>query len=205
MSKLRLILLSMLAVFAFSAVASSAALAAPEWTLNGKVITKTEKVTYKLKSGTEAVLKDATLGVAIKCTALKGKSAQVEVAGKDKGITVFEGCKVNIEKCEVVKGEVKTETLTTKLAEEGTETIDIFEPPASKTFAVIKLKGTGCPLTSARVTGSVSSVIQPPLHGTTVTTTFPGPKTALELAGSPATFEATVEVAYEAGGEIGVT
>lgn len=204
MSKLRLILLSMLAVFAFSAVASSAALAAPEWTLNGKAITKTEKVTYKLKSAT-AVLEDATLGVTIKCTALKGKSAQVEVAGKDKGITFFEGCTINIAKCEVTKGEVKTETLTTKLAEEGTETIDIFEPPVSKIFAVIKLKGTGCPLTSANVTGQVTSVIKSPLQGASLTTTFPGPKTALKLAGSPATFEAAVAVAYEGGGEIGVT
>ena len=202
MSKLRLILLSMLAVFAFSAVASSAAMAAPEWTRNGVAITKTEKVTYKLKAGTDATLEDATLKITIKCTAVKGKSAQVEVAGKDKGITVFEGCTTNIAKCEVVKGEIKTETLTTKLSEEGTKVLDTFSPPASGIFAVIKLKGTGCPITSANVTGTVTSVMGAP--GPTITAAFPGPGTNLKLAETPATFSAQVETAYEAGGEIGV-
>jgi hypothetical protein len=211
MSGPKICVLAVCAVSAPTASAASVAVAAPEWTLNGTPVTKAEEVTYKLKSGTEAVVTWPGWGVTIRCSALKGsgaakgQSAQVEAAGKGRGAMVFEGCTINIAKCEVTKGELKTEVLTSQVREEAGEVRDVLEPPSSHVYLVLKLKGTGCPLTSGNVTGALNTTIEPPFRGPSLVSVIPGPRSELEFAGMPLTLEAETELAYQAGGEIGLT
>jgi hypothetical protein len=147
MSKTRLILASVLAVFAVSAVASASAMAAPQYFIEEVKFEGPETVNAQPKSGTVALLTSKLTGgatIEIQCTGGKLKGAVIEKNNLGKGeAIVYEKCKVKTPAtCHVA------ETLTTNAV--SAEALDVgetgvsekFKPTSGETFISISI--TGC-------------------------------------------------------------
>jgi hypothetical protein len=197
MTRIRLILLSMLAVLAFSAVAASTASAHRVWSFEGKVLPTGEKKPLKLvKVVKEFQLKAGTETIACKTVELKeGTIENILVGGKgptgrDKGTVLFKECR-NVGKPACVVANVEVLGKETALVEntkaaqekEGLKIYDLFTPekwteekPAEiNKFAVIKQTGTGCVATTSVEGNGVAAEISPEGESATKTLKFPCP------------------------------
>jgi hypothetical protein len=180
MSRIRIGLLSLLAVFAFSAVAAGAAQAVvPTYSFSGSGAIKS-------KSGVSR-LWVTKLGTVIVCTASTDTGKIVAGAGTNEKVTVtYTGCKLYaaewngsewvvgsaLSLCKVngPLGEpaetIKTSELKSKLAyaPNSKTVVDYFEPEAGPVFVNINIEGTGCLLDKVggyNVEGSVVGEVTP--------------------------------------------
>lgn len=147
MSRIRVIMLSMLAVFAVSAVASASASAAADvWTVAGKTVEGTEKVSVVSEAAGQVAWKLGwnTFGVECKKATLNG--GLLEKEGKASASSIaFEECTVTspAKECEV-EGKTITSSAGTGVGEtSGTKHL-LKITPTGGTFATFKLTGAGC-------------------------------------------------------------
>jgi hypothetical protein len=179
MLRLRISLLSLVAVCAvgmFSAAAASAA--GPFWYVNGGKLEQGSRLINGQSKG-NLVLRATVLNITfrITCTAshsvgtIDGQGPTLQ--GQDKGKVKYEGCTIatepEIKECEVAKT-LETNQLKSHLATatvQSTEQIvDLFEPTGSsqttaKPFIIIKLTKCGVLSGAFEVTGSVVGQIIP--------------------------------------------
>jgi hypothetical protein len=180
-SRVRLMLVALLGVFAFSAVAAAAAQAeeAPFWSINGTrlgagqthyITAKKYSTKFVLKSEGNKVIECSNVRVsenASQRSALLG-SAAGSAGTNDEVIEFFEGCKVtgNGTKCAVeepiVTNPVKSELVETEKGEKGSLLTE-FTPAKGTQFVTLKFKaetGGECKVASTIVTGGVAGQVR---------------------------------------------
>lgn len=143
MSKVRLTMLGLLVVYALSVVlAPSASAATPEWWVEGKVLTGTEKVSEETKATGEAVLKSTGINVGCATVAVEGGS--IGAKNEDTlNAVVFTKCTVvSPSGCEVAK--IKSEPLVFPLEESGSVIKLNFRPKSGTLIAAITVTGSSC-------------------------------------------------------------
>jgi hypothetical protein len=176
-SRVRLILVALLAMFTFSAVAATAAQAeeAPFWSREGIRLGagETHYITAK-KYSEKFTLKSA--GHTIECNnvRLTENSAQRSVligsAAGNPGtnlevIEIFEGCKVtgNGANCKIkepiVTNPVKSELVETEKGEKGSLLTE-FTPAKGVTFVTLKFEGSECKVKETAVAGAVAGQVR---------------------------------------------
>jgi len=203
MSRIRLIMLSMLAVFAVGAVASASA-SAHEWLVDGSGVTASTAVT---SSGSEFKLTVPGTTKKVKCSTVSD-TGNVNTGGKGEATNVsFKTCTTNETVCKVKSvgsapsGEVVVVNVPTLLVTNGTGVKDEFKGShglSNTQFVTLefgeKVNGTklekkcsNYPETT-EVVGNVSSNVTQ--EGTKVKLSFPEPELSgntLEAFGLPAT------------------
>jgi hypothetical protein len=220
MSKIRLVLLSGVAVFAFTAFSASAAFGAAkfEWSVNGTPLAAGVKLTILLKpdatNGT-IILKGTAFGVATELETHTFKSESNIQGGKPgtgEGVTTFESITVTKPK-NCTAANVKTENLKSSIVEStGGKALILLSPIGTTVFATYSYGGASCSLTgdSVNVTGSVLleplstasqelqlfTFLPSGLKSTSSTGTVS--TNTLELAGSGKTASATISGNVEA-------
>ena len=156
-SRIKIMFVSMLAVFAVSAVAASTASAKRVWTVEGNVLPVGKTKSLKIVKHTKAVLKAGTeeiecedleinAGNTIENVLVEGKGP----TGRDTAINTFTKCRnINVAACEVTVAAFTTPTFlveNTKAAQEkeGVKIYDSFRPNGVKelTPAEVTAKGT---------------------------------------------------------------
>jgi hypothetical protein len=181
-SRVRLMLVALLGVFAFSAVAAAAAEAeeAPFWTISetrgegtgAKLETRrlleneTRLITVKKYSNNFQL---AAGGKTITCSNIRIKEgtgvllgSKATEPGKDAAtIEFFENCSVtgNGSPCSVVEpitANVKSEQVESPKGGASSNLLTLFKPASGATFVTIAFTGTGCTVPSTKVTGEVA-------------------------------------------------
>lgn len=149
MSKTRLILASILAALAVSAVASATASAAPQYVINKVSFSGEETVEGKVKAGTKAVLTSKLNGgaeIKIECSkgSLNTGKLRENFKGSAKAIN-FEECKVATPTgCSVAKT-LTTNEVTAEAVDTGTVGVsEKFAPKTGTTFITINVSGELC-------------------------------------------------------------
>jgi hypothetical protein len=205
MSRIKVIMVAMLAVFALGAVASASASAAPVWeecagtgTLKGPLCepgstgtagwVEVKVAKAVTSSGGEFILKAGTNEV--KCTKVTDKGTvgpgSVDLAEEIK----FEDCTTATKGCEVKNkggtlGTVVVTEIPTKLEEIEGKVVDTFSQKTvgtTKEFVTLEFSGSTCSAagyTTTKVKGDVAAEVKNETNGT-VTLTFP--KTAIPVA-----------------------
>jgi hypothetical protein len=159
MSRMRVLLAGLLAVFAFGALTAASA-SALSWKVEKKELAA--KATEALKE-TTTLAKAVTFagdGIEVTCTKLAAKKAFIEgTAGGAAEALAFTGCTVPgfTSNCEVEKKEVKTKEVTAKL-EAGVKIT--FAPKSGEEFTTLKVINKSpeiCEVASEyKVTGAVT-------------------------------------------------
>jgi hypothetical protein len=167
MSRVRLMLLSILVVFAVGAVASASASAAGQWWVSGAKFSGTEEVTARLKSGTKAVLKSKLPGgEEVELLSPKISLRRADIFANSKGlaeeITFLETTVAKPVGCEMLS-DIIVKPVLTELVVEGTpsKVFDLFTPQLGTKFATVELSncaGEGL----YQVTGQVRCEVQAP-------------------------------------------
>ncbi len=170
--RIRTLMLSLLSVFAFSAVAVTVAQAHTDFGPYYKVegLAGTERLLGGASQGIEAksvgsqVLKTAT--ATITCTGEELKNGQLEGSrgensSRSSGTLKYSGCTVtgNGTPCEVTGGTIETKPVIGTLGYEGKsgagegegKLLTIFEPETGTEFAEVKFTGTGCSVNPTKV------------------------------------------------------
>jgi hypothetical protein len=181
-SRVRLMLVALLGVFAFAAVAAAAAQAeeAPRWSIGGKILgagethyitakiyTTSTNPTFTLKAGTKTISCGA---VRLASGVLLG-SSEGNPGTNNEVIEFFGGCTVtgNGTGCKVtepiVTNPVRSELVETESGKKASLLVE-FKPAEGKEFTTIKFTGT-CTVTSTKVTGEVAACVRAdPKNGT---------------------------------------
>jgi hypothetical protein len=213
MSRVKLVLLGMLAVFAVSAAASASASAsqaywrcanvgATEGRWHDAQCTKkgspeefaTREITSEEDtfSSKVSILKSATVTITCKVDEGRGK---IETGGKSEGEIKFRECSTNLEHCAVVEPIVFKFT-DQLLLTSGIEEDEFKATKANETFVEITLEGTSCALKGTHpVKGSQTCPLpngEEPLIEHEITCTSAGSK--LKFGSEAATFESTEHV-----------
>jgi hypothetical protein len=208
-SRVRILLLSMLAVFAVSAAAASTASAKHVWTFEGKPLpvgtTKTLEVVKSgntiLTAGTEVVecKKQALVADTIENIEAENLKKEKGKTGRDKGTIKFTECK-NPKPCTVTEP-IEVKNGVTALVEGSTskKVYDVFEPEGwtepktpeeakkLKTFVTIHQTGTGCITATAVESNGVAAEVSPGTEAAEQTFKFPGEHAGCEPKGKPLT------------------
>ncbi|MCW3018789.1 MAG: hypothetical protein JWN10_1097 [Solirubrobacterales bacterium] len=145
MSATRSAPLGLLVVFALSlALASASASAAtPEWWVEGKLLTGTEKLAEEeSKAAGNVVIKSEKLTV--ECTTVTVQGGTIAKSSNSTSAVVFAGCKLAAPSgCEA---KIKTEPLTFPLEEPGLVVKLKFKPKSGSLIAAFTIEGTSCTL-----------------------------------------------------------
>jgi hypothetical protein len=171
MRRIKLTAVAAIAIVAAFAVAASSALASPRFYVEGALLGSTEPIEAQA-NGNQVLTAN---GVGVECTALSLEGATIFPSNPGSGeeTVVYSGCTFEgrtAAECEArTKGggtaqQVKTVALSSELgyrAATGEETLTLFRPKAGTTFVSIEFKGTNCPLTETKVTGSVAAENDP--------------------------------------------
>jgi hypothetical protein len=166
MSRFRLMLLSMLAVFAVGAVASASASAAGQWWVSGAKFSGTEGVTAHLKSGTKSVLKsNLPGGEEIDILSLLLTIKLGDIFGINRGvveeITLLEAEITVPLGCGLVSPSIIVKPVVTELVVEGAKVFNLFTPKTGTEFTTITI--TGCAAEGKyKVTGQARCEVQEP-------------------------------------------
>jgi hypothetical protein len=187
MSKMRLVVLAALSVFAFSAVAATAA-QAHEYKVEGSPLAGEKPFTVN-STGT-FVLKGKPLGVntTITCTAVKG-SGTLKAAGASNAALEFSSCTVTqVKNCGV--SEPIPVTVGDQLIGLGE---DEFKPESGTTFTEVTLTGTSCSVKGTyKVEGSqVCEISSPGTEAVSHSLSCSETRSSLTLGGRVATFKST--------------
>jgi len=205
----RTLILSLFAVFAFSAVASASASAfSLRWHVNGA-----EAAGQEVESAGGAFTLTAG-GKAVNCTAVTD-TGKVEAGGKDLAKTItFTGCTANAGACTAetagaAKGTIVVTNIPTKLEEREGKLVDNFEQNvAKKEFVTLKFDegGAECPnFPETKVKGTVAAEVTNLANKKEVSLTFPVGGLAgdtLNAFGVEASLEGTDTQNLKAGGEL---
>ncbi len=179
-SRVRLMLIALLGVFAFGAVAAAAAQAeeAPFWTREtvrlgaGETHYITGKLLKEGETGAVPSVLSAATGQTVTCTG--GKLKEGVLLGSAAGnpgtndeVVVFTGCTVvnNGSACSVEGGTVTTNNVKSELVENvesskvGKKLLVEFFPNKGVQFATLKFTGTACTVKSTIVEGQVAAEV----------------------------------------------
>jgi hypothetical protein len=144
MSATRSTLLGLLVVYALSLAlaAASASAATPEWWVEGKLLTETEKLTSEaIKAPENIIIKGPSVGIS--CDVVKVEGGTITKSEGNANALLFEGCKVSSPSgCEVAK--IKTEPLTFPLEKSGSVIKLKFKPQTGSLIAAFVLEGKSC-------------------------------------------------------------
>jgi hypothetical protein len=148
MFRVKLLLLSVMAVFAVAAVAvSEASAAAPNWVVNGTAFTGSESVLGLLSNGNASV--EVTLGTNVfsdvLCTAADA-TGTILGGNKDadpKGIT-FTGCSISTPSGCTVTNPIVVNPMTSTLLSNETVGLDTWLPTSGTEFTKLVLSGSTC-------------------------------------------------------------
>jgi hypothetical protein len=170
------LVMALLAVFAFGAIAASAAQAeeAPHWVVEGKKLeaNKTRLITIKAYEGTahpitlESEIKTIKAKVTITCLlarAAKGAFLAGGEPGTGELTSEFLDCKQKgngVEPC-TVEETITVEPVRFEIVvnPELTKYLIEFDQSKTENFVVIKFKGAGCAVTEAKVKGLVAGLV----------------------------------------------
>jgi hypothetical protein len=170
-------LVALLGVFAFSAVAAAAAEAeeAPFWSREGVRLAagETHYITAKIYNvaGSEKGFVLTAIGKVIKCESVRLKegvllgSSAGNPGTNDEVIEFFGECKVtgNGSSCKpiepIVTTNVKSELVESEKGEKGSLLTE-FKPETGTVFTTIKFEGTACTVKETKVTGSVAGQVR---------------------------------------------
>jgi hypothetical protein len=193
MSKFRLILLSLFAVLAVSAVASASASALQYLTASGPVTTKLLTLSAQL---TNAVLKSTGANVEVTCKKTLD-TGFIEPGGLSLALILFEECAVGkpAVTCKVTEP-IHVVAHDQLVLEEG-KTLDSFIPDSGKTFTILHF--TNCSLVTVEVEGMARASVENLTMQLKNTLKFTnnGPTGLLNAAGSNATFTLEEDVWLE--------
>lgn len=170
MTKLKVLGVAALLIFALSAITATAAqaLEGPFYKVEGKRLAAGESAELETEATEQFVLSNGVQQII--CTKLKVepkatiRGSSKNVSGTSREILVFSGCSVtgNGEPCEVTGGTIKTEEVENILdfGEEkpkaGAGLLVLFKPVKGAVFVKVKFTGAGCTVPEAAVEGSVA-------------------------------------------------
>jgi hypothetical protein len=157
------------ALVALFAVAASSAFArtGPRFYVEGSLLGATESIEAQAQ-GSQVL---TATGVEIECSEATGEgfgSIFVSNPGTAEGTAAYTGCTYKgktAAECEArtkgggTPGQIKTLALIAELgfkATTGTETVTLVKPKVGTEFVSVEFKGTSCPLTETKVSGSVA-------------------------------------------------
>jgi hypothetical protein len=221
MTRIRPILLSLLAAFAVSAVVSAPAFAvSPEWFVSGAKLTAKAPPEEKIAEETNEVTTDVLKwnGIEIVCTEKDIIEGFIKNSTENgaKGI-IFEGCTVEKPgpgKCAVfsnavvpVQGKIEVEPLTSTLEGTGLNPKVKFAPvgPVGTAFTTFKIKNiSGCPSTVigtyiVKGTATTGAISAPNTEQTEHVLKFTGTSSNLTIGGLAAEFIAEEGLALATG------
>jgi hypothetical protein len=166
MSRVRLLLLSILAVLAVGAIASASASAAGQWWVSAAKFSGTEEITAHLKVGTKSVLTSKLPGgeeVELVSPKISIKKADIFNNNKDlaEEITFLETTLAKPVGCVLSSPSVVVRPVVTELVVVGGKVYDLFTPKAGAEFVTLTL--TGCAGEGKyKVTGQARCEVQEP-------------------------------------------
>jgi hypothetical protein len=190
MPRVRLLIVTIASVLAFSAVASSAANAG--WMVNGTSFTSGTKALVSTAAVDQA-FRLATIDLEVKCAGTTMKTANAAINGTTEMADVasleFTECDAGGGTCSLGESQFKTVPLLASLALDGSSPSaaqGVFLPKTKGIFATVKFEGAQCPMTGVLpITGS-QSFLAPTgrLERTLQLISIKGPLTVLGLEGS---------------------
>lgn len=159
MAKVKLILLSLMAVMAVGAVMSASA-SAHEFLILGKKIAAGEKVLFLSKNvaGNSAILEQGTAGLKITCTAVTNHGF-LEAAGKSTTTVIFNSCTVNRPAGCTVETPIVVKASDQLVLFEGILSDEFSPEGGGTTFTILKFSGAGCSLTTLEVNGEATGAV----------------------------------------------
>ncbi len=148
MSKLKLLLASMLLVFALGAVAAASASAEePGFAIEGLKEGETEKLSEESVKDKEPLILEAAEEPTIECKKTKLAGETVKDDSKEDAIKAFdyEECKDNSEAaCKLSKIETKELEVVLEDGTNAEDTREKFKPKSGEVLAEFEFEGTGC-------------------------------------------------------------
>jgi hypothetical protein len=151
MSRVKLLFVSVMAVFAVGAVVASEASAAPHWVINGTPLGSGSESVLGLLSGGSArlVSKIGTVPTEVVCTTADatGTILAVNEDAAPSGIQ-FTSCKVEHPSGCTVKEPITTVALTSELLSNEVVGLDTWTPTSGTEFTSLTITGTACSVES---------------------------------------------------------
>jgi hypothetical protein len=169
MSKIKMIVTTLIAVLAFSALASASASAATAgWMVGGTQLTTTAALATTAQVDESGTLTVPSSKVTIECkgNTLNGLAPQIESAGTDnKGSASsleFTGCKSTTSTCTIASEKIGTVPINAEATLEGTLGVKvIFTPKTTKVFTTIEYIGSECSLAGIKPVKGKATVKAP--------------------------------------------
>jgi len=152
MSRVKLLFVSVLAVFALGAVVASEASAAPHWVINKVALASgsSESVLGLLSGGSaRLVSKIGTIPTEVVCTTADA-TGTITGPNKDEAPSgiAFTSCKVEKPTGCTVAEPIKTFALTSALLSNETVGLDTWTPKTGEEFVTLTITGTACSVES---------------------------------------------------------
>ena len=148
MSKLKLLLASMLLVFALGAIATASASAEePEFVIKGLKAGETEKISEESREDIKPLVLEAVGDPTIECKKDKvvGETIKDDSTNDTIKALDFEECKDSSESvCKLSKIETKELDVTLQDGKNEKDTDEKFKPASGEVIAEFKFEGTGC-------------------------------------------------------------
>jgi hypothetical protein len=169
MNRIRLLGLALMAVFAFSAVASAVASATegPFYKVNGATLASGATRLLLATAKEKFTLESKNANISIICTGLTlPEAGQMQIqgvaagnGGTSKEVLEFTGCTVTGNgECEVENKKIKTAPVTNTLgygnASRTGQVLVLFQPETGTNFVTVKFTGAGCKFKETNVEGT---------------------------------------------------
>jgi hypothetical protein len=149
MSKAKMIITTLIAVMAFSALASGSASAATAgWMVGGKLLSGSAALATTAKVDEFGKLKSSAANISLECTGSTLNGASPEIKSPSTGAASsleFTGCKALTPNCTIGSPAISTVPITVEATLEGTAAvIATFKPKTKAVFATFEFTGTNC-------------------------------------------------------------
>jgi hypothetical protein len=163
MNRVKLMVAMLVAVMGIGAIASTSALAAGAWYVEGKKLEAAAELANTAKVVTPGVLSVPAINLEFECTKLSGIGPKI-LPGNTGEVTslIFSGCTNKSTECVLEGTEIGTLPITAT-ATTGTGTSDTveFKPKTKKVFATLKLGPGTCSLTGVQGVSEHANVSAP--------------------------------------------
>jgi len=166
MSKAKMIITTLIAVVAFSALISASASAATVgWMVGGKLLSGSAKLATTAKVDERGLLKSSAANVELECTGNTLNGVAPEITSPNTGMASdleFTSCKALTANCTISSSTVTTVPVTVEATLEGTAAvIATFKPKTKATFATFEFTGSKCASEGLNAVTGTAKVLAP--------------------------------------------
>jgi len=166
MSKAKMIITTLIAVFALGALASASASAATAgWMVNGTLLSGSTPLATTAKVDQSGFLKSSAANVELECSGTTLNGVAPEITSPSKGSAsslIFTSCIALSPNCTIGSSEIKTVPLLAEVTLEGVlAVIATFKPETKSVFATFLFNGEKCAAEGLNAVTGTAKVLAP--------------------------------------------